>query len=58
MAVKVDLEKCTGCGTCAEVCPVEAIKIEDDKAQVDQEEGVDCGTCVEECPEGALSLED
>ena len=47
-----------GCGTCAEVCPVEAIKIEDDKAQVDEEECVDCGTCVEECPEGALSLED
>ncbi len=58
MAAKVDFEKCTGCGTCAEVCPVEAIKIEDDKAQVDEEECVDCGTCVEECPEGALSLED
>jgi Fe-S-cluster-containing hydrogenase component 2 len=58
MAVKVDFEKCTGCGTCAEVCPVEAIKIEDDKAQVDEEECVDCGTCVEECPESALSLED
>ena len=58
MAVKVALEKCTGCGTCAEVCPVEAIKIENDKAQIDEEECVDCGTCVEECPEGALSLEE
>ena len=58
MAVKVDLEKCTGCGTCAEVCPVEAIKIGNDKAQIDEEECVDCGTCVEECPEGALSLDD
>ena len=58
MAVKVDLEKCTGCGTCAEVCPVEAIKIENDKAQIDEEECVDCGTCVEECPESALSLEE
>jgi ferredoxin len=26
MAVIVDLEKCTGCGTCEEGCPVEASK--------------------------------
>ncbi len=58
MAVKIDLEKCTGCGTCKEVCPVEAIEIENDKAAVNEEECVDCGTCVEECPEGALSLEE
>jgi NAD-dependent dihydropyrimidine dehydrogenase PreA subunit len=25
MAAIVDLEKCTGCGTCEEGCPVEAI---------------------------------
>ena len=58
MAVKVDLEKCTGCGTCEEVCPVEAIKVENEKAKVDNDECVDCGTCVDECPEGALSLEE
>ena len=28
MAVIIDLEKCTGCGTCEEGCPVEAIKVE------------------------------
>jgi len=58
MAVKVDMEKCTGCGTCKDVCPVEAIELQEDKAKVNEEECVDCGTCVEECPEGALSLED
>jgi NAD-dependent dihydropyrimidine dehydrogenase PreA subunit len=26
MTVIVDLEKCTGCGTCEEGCPAEAIK--------------------------------
>jgi Fe-S-cluster-containing hydrogenase component 2 len=56
MPLQVDLEKCTGCGTCADVCPVEAIKVEKDKAKVNEEECVECGTCVEECPEGALSL--
>ena len=51
-------EKCTGCGTCKDVCPVEAIELNDDKAKVNEEECVECGTCVEECPEGALSLEE
>jgi heterodisulfide reductase subunit A-like polyferredoxin len=55
MAAVVDEEKCTGCKTCAEVCPVEAITVES-KAKVDSYTCVDCGTCVEECPEGALSL--
>ena len=57
MAAKIDLEKCTGCGTCTEVCPVEAITV-NDKAKVDEETCVDCGTCVEECPEEAISLEE
>lgn len=55
MAVIVNEEKCTGCGTCEEVCPVEAIKVENEKAVVDQETCVDCGTCIEECPEKAIS---
>jgi Fe-S-cluster-containing hydrogenase component 2 len=55
MAVIVDQEKCTGCGKCEEVCPVEAIEMASDKAVVDEEACVDCGTCIEECPEEAIS---
>ena len=55
MAAKVDLEKCTGCGTCINECPTEAIKIENEKAVI-SDECVECGVCVGECPEGALSL--
>jgi ferredoxin len=55
MAVIVDLEKCTGCGTCEEGCPVEAIKVESDKAVVDAETCIDCGTCIDECPEKAVT---
>ena len=45
----------TGCGTCEEGCPVEAIKVESDKAIVDAETCIDCGTCIDECPEKAVT---
>jgi len=55
MAVTVDVEKCTGCGSCEEVCPVEAIHVEDGKTRVDDQACVDCGTCMDACPENAIS---
>jgi ferredoxin len=55
MSVKIDKEKCTVCGACAEICPVDAIKV-DDVAIVDENECIDCGTCVEECPVDAIEL--
>jgi|GEM_PF-252476 len=52
--VYVDIEKCTGCGTCAEACPVEAISLVGGTAEVDQEKCTDCEACVEVCPNGAM----
>ena len=54
MAVKIDIDKCTGCAACLEICPVGAIKIENEKAVV-SEECVDCGACVSQCPIEAIS---
>ncbi len=57
MAVKIDKDKCAGCGPCAETCPVEAIKIENDLATVDEDTCIDCGQCIDACPTEAISAE-
>jgi len=51
----VEAEKCTACGLCQQVCPTDAISI-DDIAQINQEKCTGCGQCVAECPQDALSL--
>jgi ferredoxin len=57
---RVDLELCTGCGICVDVCP-EIFEIGDDgSSQVIDDYGCeDAGCCeeaVEQCPEGAISI--
>jgi len=56
MAAKVDIQKCTGCGVCVEVCPLEAISLNDDKAVIDEDNCTECGLCVDECPNDAIGL--
>jgi len=49
-------DNCIGCGICIEdICFVDAIKIEDNRAQI-SEECRGCGRCVEICPQGAIEL--
>ena len=57
MPAKVNPAKCTGCETCVEECPSEAINMIDDKANVDVGSCIDCGVCVDACPEEAISME-
>ncbi|NTW05105.1 MAG: 4Fe-4S binding protein [Peptococcaceae bacterium] len=57
--VKIDEEKCTGCGLCVSPCAEGAIEIRDGKAKVIRDELCDgAGFCLGVCPEGALTLED
>jgi Pyruvate/2-oxoacid:ferredoxin oxidoreductase delta subunit len=57
--IKIDEEKCTGCGLCVPNCQEEAIKIIDGKAKLVSDVFCDgLGACLGECPEGALSLEE
>ena len=55
MAVQIDVSKCNGCSACIEVCPVNAIRIENQKAIVN-DECIGCSVCVNECPTEAISL--
>ncbi|MFA5351086.1 MAG: 4Fe-4S binding protein [Candidatus Omnitrophota bacterium] len=55
MAAKVDKKKCNGCGTCKDICPVNAIKTENEKAVI-SDDCVECGACVNQCPNEAISI--
>ena len=50
-------DECLSCGTCAGVCPVEAITEGDSKYVIDADKCLSCGTCAGECPVGAISEE-
>ena len=57
--VKIDEEKCTGCGLCVSPCAEGAIAMVGGKAKVLREELCDgAGFCLGVCPEGALSIEE
>jgi electron transfer flavoprotein alpha subunit len=53
MPVVVKLDKCTGCETCLESCPYDAIVMKDGKAVIN-EYCNECMTCLSVCPEGAI----
>ena len=53
MRIVVDPELCTGCETCIDSCPYDAIVMKDDKAFIN-EYCQFCRACLSVCPEGAI----
>jgi len=57
--VRINAEKCTGCGLCVPGCVEGALRIVDGKARLISETYCDgLGACLGECPEGAITIED
>lgn len=57
--IKIDENKCTGCGLCVKGCHEGALQLIDNKARLISELYCDgLGACIGECPEGAIILEE
>jgi len=55
----VDKEKCTGCGTCASVCPQGVFEIVEGKAKVVNPDAcIGCRACEASCPVAAITVEE
>ena len=53
-ALKFRKEVCIGCSHCMNVCPTQAIRINNGKAELTDNRCVDCGKCYQVCPVGAI----
>ena len=57
--VRIDEEKCDGCGTCVPSCVEGALQIVNGKAKLVSETYCDgLGACLGECPQGAITVEE
>lgn len=48
-------DACIACGICAEICPMQAIAL-DDPARIDGQRCILCAACVKQCPQGAKRI--
>lgn len=55
--VRIDLERCDGCGDCVEQCPMDVFRMLDGKSQaVNEEECIECFLCETVCPKFAITV--
>jgi UDP-glucose 4-epimerase len=54
--LRVDPDKCTGCGSCFKVCIYGALRMENDITSIKQDTCMGCGRCERECPSKAISI--
>ena len=53
--LKIDTTKCIGCAKCVKLCPMDNIKIENDKA-VSLDKCTMCYRCINHCPTYSITL--
>ncbi len=57
VTLQLDVEKCTGCGTCVDVCPHAVFALQRGKARIaDRDACMECGACARNCPVESLSV--
>ncbi len=55
--LKLDTEKCKGCGMCVNVCPHGVFAMEMEKATItDRDACMECGACDKNCPFTAIEV--
>lgn len=55
-SIRINTEKCIGCGRCEKDCPANNILIEAQKARIITRNCILCGHCVAICPKAAVSM--
>jgi ferredoxin len=57
MDMKIDRKICFYCGTCANICPQDAVELLDNgEAEVNEDACTDCSLCSKACPVGAIEV--
>jgi NAD-dependent dihydropyrimidine dehydrogenase PreA subunit len=57
VTLDLDLDRCTGCGTCLSVCPHAVFVQDNGKVRVDDRDAcMECGACARNCPVEAVTV--
>ncbi|MEG0526521.1 MAG: 4Fe-4S binding protein, partial [Longicatena sp.] len=52
---KIDIDNCTGCGTCVKLCPMKNLSLSKHKALASSSCTM-CYRCISQCPNKAITL--
>jgi len=57
VTLKLDGEKCTGCGTCLSVCPHAVLELTNGRVEIKNRDAcMECGACAQNCPVKAVTV--
>jgi ferredoxin len=55
--LKLNEDKCTGCGACVDVCPHRILQLNGGKVHItDKDRCMECGACMQNCPFAAIEV--